>query len=209
MFSFAFLRENLRVPLRFKMTRPKLNFDAEDTDTRQRKPHQRKGSEEERDPEKIRARTFQRAIKLLSLKSRSVTELRERLLEGRGTSKAAVESVIKRLREYGYVDDPRFAYGYASLRVHEKPIGRRRLQHDLWLKKVDKATADEALDQVFAEVPEEELLDRALEKRIRVRGRPGTRGEAKKLFEHLLRLGFPYELVIEKVRAASKANVGQ
>jgi regulatory protein len=130
--------------------------------------------------------------------------LRERLLKRRGASKSAVEEVIKRLREYGYLDDSRFAYGYASLRVNEKPIGRGRLQHDLWRKKIDQSTADEALDQVFAETPEEELLDRALEKRIRLRGRPQTRAEAKKLFEHLLRLGFPYELVSEKVRALSR-----
>lgn len=195
------------------MSRPKLNFDAEDTETRHRRLYRRKGSDDERearpDPEKIRARTFQRAIKLLSLRPRSVAELRERLLERPGTTKTAVESAIKRLREYGYLDDPRFAQAYASLRVQRKPVGRRRLQHDLWLKKVDKATADEALDQVFSETPEEELLDRAIEKRIRLRGRPKTRAEAKKLFEHLLRQGFPYELVADKVRAASKANVDE
>jgi len=74
-------------------------------------------------------------------------------------------------------------------------------------KKVDRAIADEALDQVFAETPEEDLLDRALEKRIRLRGRPQTRAEAKSLFDHLLRQGFPFELVADKVRAVSNANL--
>ena len=41
-----------------------------------------------------------------------MAELRERLQEGPETTKAAVEAVIGRLREYGYLDDPRFAYGY-------------------------------------------------------------------------------------------------
>src|SRR5713101_3505038 len=82
------------------------------------------------DPAKARERLFQRAGKLLAARPRSVEELRERLLEGRGATKAAVEAVIERLREYGYLDDARFAQNYASLRVQQRPIGRQRLQRD-------------------------------------------------------------------------------
>lgn len=159
------------------------------------------------DPAKARERVFQRAGKLLAAKPRSVAELRERLLEGRGATKPIVESVIERLREYGYLDDARFAHSYASLRVQQRPIGRQRLQRDLWLKKIDKTTADAALDQVFEAMPEDEMIDRAIEKRIRLRGKPQTRAEAKKLFDHLLRQGFAFELVSEKVRAVSKSEV--
>src|SRR5229473_1952894 len=102
------------------------------------------------DPAKARERVFQRAGKLLAAKPRSVEELRERLSEGRGAAKAVVEEVIERLREYGYLDDARFAQSYASLRVQQRPIGRQRLERDLWLKQNDKATAQEALDVVFA-----------------------------------------------------------
>ena len=159
------------------------------------------------DPAKARERVFQRAGKLLAAKPRSVAELRERLLEGRGATKAAVEAVIERLREYGYLDDAKFAHSFASLRVQQRPIGRQRLERDLWMKKVDKATADAALDQVFETTPEEEVIDRAIEKRVRLRGKPKTRAEAKKLFDHLLRQGFGFELVSEKVRTASKGEV--
>ena len=157
-------------------------------------------------PEETRARTFQRAAKLLAAKPRSVAELRERLLE-RCPSKAVVETVIARLREYGYLDDQRYALGYASAKVRQQPIGRRRLQQSLQMKKVDRAVADEALDQVFAETSEEQLIDRAIEKRVRLRGRPKNRAEAKSLFDHLLRQGFPFELVSEKVRAASRTDL--
>ena len=152
-------------------------------------------------PEEVRARAFQRAVKLLAAKPRSIAELRERLSE-KCSNKAVVETVIARLREYGYLDDERYALGYAASKVRQQPIGRRRLEQSLALKKVDRAIADEALDQVFAEIPEEELLDRALQKRLRLRGRPKTRAEAKSLFDHLLRQGFPFELASEKVRAA-------
>jgi SOS response regulatory protein OraA/RecX len=75
------------------------------------------------------------------------------------------------------------------------------------MKKVDRAIADEVLDQVFAETPEEELIDRAIEKRVRLRGHPKTRAEAKSLFDHLLRQGFPFELVSDKVRAISRTEL--
>jgi len=153
----------------------------------------------------VRRKTFARAVKLLAAKPRSVAELRERLLQGKGVkaNKAIVETVIARLREYGYLDDERFAFSYASSKVKQRPIGRRRLQRDLKLKQIENNVADEALELVYAETPEEQLIDRAIDKRIRLRGRPKTRAEAKSLFDHLLRQGFGFELVSEKVRAAT------
>jgi len=185
-------------------------FTTEDqryTETRKRRQRTDEAEQEPLDPAKARERVFQRAGKLLAAKQRSVEELRERLLEGRGATKAIVEEVIERLREYGYLDDARFAHSYASLRVQQRPIGRQRLERDLWMKKIDKATVDAALDSVFAEKPEAELIDSAIEKRIRLRGRPTTRAEAKKLFDHLLRQGFAFEQVSEKVRAVSKGDL--
>ena len=154
--------------------------------------------------DELRRKTFERAVKLLAAKPRSVAELRERLLRGKGVraNKSVVETVIERLREYGYLDDERFAFSYASSKVKQRPIGRRRLQRDLKLKQVENTVVEETLEQVYAETPEEQLIDRALEKRFRLRGRPKTRAEAKSLFDHLLRQGFGFELVSEKVRQA-------
>ena len=160
-------------------------------------------------PEEVRKRTFERAVKLLAAKARSVAELRERLLEGRGANESVVETVISRLREYGYLDDERFALSYASLKVKQKPIGRRRLERELRMKKVESSVADEALELVYAETSEEQLIDQAIEKRIRLRGKPKDRLEAKSLFDHLLRQGFPFELVSEKVRATSQKDLDE
>lgn len=157
-------------------------------------------------PDEIRARVFQHAVKLLAAKPRSVAELRDRLAE-RCSSRIVVDTVISRLREYGYLDDERYALTYASSKVRQQPIGRRRLELSLRNKKVERAVADEALNQVFAETSEADLIDRAIEKRVRLRGRPRTRAEAKSLFDHLLRQGFPFELVADKVRAAAKTDL--
>jgi len=158
-------------------------------------------------PEQIRSRTFRRAAKLLAAKPRSIAELSERLLERRGVTDKIVDEIIERLKEYGYLDDERYALSYASLKVKQRPIGRRRLQQELKTKQVPNAVADEALNLVYAETPEEELIDRAIEKRIRLRGSPKTRQDAKSLFDHLLRQGFAFELVSDKVRVLSRTDL--
>jgi len=149
----------------------------------------------------LRRKTFERAVKLLAARPRSVGELRERLLRGKNTNEEVVETVISRLREYGYLDDERFAFSYASYKVKQRPIGRRRLERDLKFRKIDNAVAGEALEMVFTETPEEQLIDQAIAKRLRIRGKPKNRVEAKSLFDHLLRQGFEFELVSERIRS--------
>jgi regulatory protein len=151
--------------------------------------------------DKLEETLFNRAVRLLAAKPRSVAEIRDRLLKPTGIDPNIVEAVLKRLAEYGYVNDERFAFSYASYRLRQKPIGRRRLQLDLSLKKVDRETAEEALKIAYAETPEDEIIDRAIEKRTRLRGHPGSPVEMNALFNFLLRQGFPYELVSEKVQA--------
>ena len=51
------------------------------------------------------------------------------------------------------------------------------------------------------------FLRREVAKRVRLRGKPKTREDAKKLFDHLLRQGFEFELVSEKVRSLAKSDV--
>src|SRR2546430_12267878 len=164
---------------------------------RQKFKERRKGEEEARgarplDPEKARERTLQRAVKLLAAKPRSVEELRERLLEKERADEASVTYALSKLKEYGYLDDERFAFGFASYRVKQKPLGRQRLARDLKTKKVSKETADPALELVYQETPEEELITRAIEKRGRLRGRPPTRRGKKRPYDHPLRPGVPY-----------------
>lgn len=161
------------------------------------------------DPEKARTRTLQRAVKLLAAKPRSVAELRERLLEKEWTDEAAADYAVAKLSEYGYLNDEQFALSFAQSRVRQKPVGRQRLARDLKNKKLDKETAEQTLEKVFAETPEAALIDQAIERRVRLRGRPQTRQESKSLFDHLLRRGFSIDLVVNKVRALSSASLDE
>ena len=151
-------------------------------------------------PEKARRKTFDRAVNLLTYKPRSIQELRERLLEKDWTNLEIVDSVLDKLKEYNYINDETFAKNFAASQLRQKPIGKRVLKQKLALKKLDKETVDEALEKAFEETPEEEIIERAINKRLRLKGKPETREDAKKFYDYLLRQGFSYDLVSNKMR---------
>lgn len=153
-----------------------------------------------KDVEKARQRTMNRAVAFLAAKPRSVNELRERLLEKQWTNAEIVDAVLEKLKEYGYLDDAQFARNFAASKLRQKAVGKRRLQQTLQQKQLDKETVEAALEQVFEETPEEELIELAIKKRTGIRGLPKDRDETKKLFDYLLRQGFGFELVRNKLR---------
>jgi len=148
-----------------------------------------------------RDKVLQKALKILAARPRSEGQLRDRLHAVPGVDRSTLDDCIARLKEMGFLDDRRYAESYALYRSGAKPMGRSRVARELSLKKVAKSTIDEALDSVFDPSEEEKLIDRAIEKRIRTRGRPDDQAASRRMFQHLARLGFNYELIIRKVRA--------
>jgi regulatory protein len=172
---------------------------------RNRRPRRTEEDDDEKpreikDVEKARRRTFDRAVRLLTFKWRSIAELRERLLEKNWTNEEIVASVIAKLEEYGYLNDEQFAKDFAASKIRQKPQGRRVLRQKLALKKVPRETADAALEKVFEETPEADLVGEAIRKRLRLKGKPETREDVKKFYDYLLRQGFSYDLVSGKMR---------
>lgn len=157
-----------------------------------------------KDIERSRERTMNRAVKLLAAKPRSVRELRERLLEKLWTDEAIVDAVIEKLKEYKYLDDEQYAHDLAISKLRQKPQGKRRLQQTMSQKKLDKETVEQAITDAFEKLPEEELINLAIEKRLRLKGKPETREDIKKFYDHLLRQGFGYDLIREKISAIAR-----
>jgi regulatory protein len=158
------------------------------------------------DPERARQRTMNRAVKLLAAKPRSVRELRERLLEKPWTDSAIVDAVIEKLKEYRYLDDQQFAADVALSKLKQKPQGKRRLEQSMARKKLEKVVIDEAVRNALEKLPEEELIDIVIEKRLRLKGKPETREDAKKFYDHLLRQGFGFDLIRDRMRTLADLN---
>lgn len=156
------------------------------------------------DVERSRERTMNRAVKLLAAKPRSIRELRERLLEKLWTNDEIVDRVIEKLKEYKYLDDEQFARDVALSKLRQKPQGKRRLQQSMSQKKLDKDVVQSAIVEAFEKVPEEDLIDLAIAKRLRLKGKPETREDTKKFYDHLLRQGFGFDLIREKMATVAK-----
>ena len=155
-----------------------------------------------------RERVMTAALRMISSRSYSEGQLRERLLAKHSAEVELIEECIKRLKEMGYVNDDAFARNYANSRVRSKPVGRARLARELAMKKVAPTRISEALDAVFGEVAEETLIDQAIGRRIRTHGRPSDQAASKRMFDHLARLGFEYDLIIRKLRALKSGDRG-
>ena len=147
-----------------------------------------------------------RAVKLLAAKPRSVGELRERLLEKLWTDAEIVDAVIEKLKEYKYLDDEQYARDLAVSKLRQKPQGKHRLRQSMSQKKLHNEIVDTAIAQAFEKLPETDLIDAAIEKRLRLKGRPETREDIQKLYDHLLRQGFGFDLIREKMADVAKAT---
>jgi regulatory protein len=150
--------------------------------------------------ERARAKTMTRAFNILSVKAYSVADMRRRLLEKDWTTPEIVDAVLEKLKEYNYLNDEQFAKTFAASQIRQKPVGKRILKQKLAMKKLDKETVDDALEQVLEETPEAEIIERAISKRLRLKGKPETREDSKKFYDYLLRQGFSYDLVSNKMR---------
>lgn len=162
-----------------------------------------------KDPVRSRERTMNRAVKLLAAKPRSVRELRERLLEKLWTNEEIVDAVLEKLKEYKYLDDEQYARDLAVSKLRQKPQGKRRLQQTMSQKKLDKETVASAITEAFEKLPEEELIELAIAKRLRLKGKPETREDLKKFYDHLLRQGFSFDLIREKMSAVARREFEQ
>lgn len=161
------------------------------------------------DDEQAYEKAMARALRLLSAKARSKAELRERLLEKAWALEHIVDRVVARLEELGYLNDEQLASDYASSRLQLKPLGRRRLKNELTRRKLPEKIVEAALDEAYDQNDPEHLIARAIQKRLRTRGKPETREETKKLFDYLIRLGFDYDLARRKVIEATKVTLDE
>src|SRR6185503_2318021 len=100
--------------------------------------------------DRLYSKVFDHALKLLGRRSRSVGEMRERLLE-KVDAPESVEQAIARLIELGYLNDEEFAFNYANNRLSVKPLGRDRLRRALLERQVPPETVDLALGRIFDE----------------------------------------------------------
>lgn len=129
------------------------------------------------------------ALKLLARRELSVEGVRARLRD-REYPEAEITAAIDRLLETGALDDARVARAYARTASTVKGRGRLRVTRELQAMGIERQVAAEAIAEVFGELDERTLINRAIQKKLRGRRTLKDAAERARLFQFLMRQGF-------------------
>lgn len=144
-------------------------------------------------------RAFNKAAELLSRRDHSEKELLQKLRQ-KGYS-AGAEEAAEKLREYGYLDDSRFALSYARELQRLKHFGKRRIEQELMKKGIERSLIAETVEQL--EFSEEELV--ALIERKYQKNLESEKG-VQKTVNALLRAGYSYSQIKDALSAFSQGQ---
>jgi regulatory protein len=147
------------------------------------------------------------AVKALAARASSTGELRRKLVQ-KAELVSDVEDVISKLREYGYLNDRRFAESYAGFLLENQGLGKSRVLWDLRQRKVSAGLAEGAVDHIYQSVDEMELIDSFIRRKYHPKT---TLSEAlddpkqlASLYRKLIRAGFTAENVFQALKRISK-----
>ena len=134
------------------------------------------------------SRAWNYCLWLLGRRAYSEEELRERMLRKEATPEVA-ESVLRRLREYGFVDDEAFTSQFVHFRARR--YGSLRLRGELLRKGVDEELVEAELSRLSEAEQEEVALDLLIRNAWRFTRSDDPRKDRARAWAFLARRGFP------------------
>ena len=136
----------------------------------------------------------------------SVHEMKK-YLEGRAENKELVPPILARLRELAYLDDAKYAQNFAAQHARVRRQGKFRIARDLRAKGVPDRHINEALEVVFADQEERELVrERIRRKLAHIRGVMDEKKMAS-LYRNLLGAGFSSESIRAELKTVTRGDV--
>lgn len=139
-----------------------------------------------------RARTA--AMDFLAYRARSQREVHQKLRQ-KGFGENLIERVIAQLVEYGYLDDATFAQRYVEARFRNKGYGTRRIQQELRRLGVAHTLAQQVTDSIDADAQQAKARAVAEKRWHQLRTETNLSKKRKKLYDYLLRRGYPSDVV--------------
>jgi regulatory protein len=148
---------------------------------------------DERKPRQLdREGLWNYALRALGGRAHSTGEMREKLRR-RAVRMEDVDETLSRLKDSGYLDDRRFAEGFATSRLSNDRFGRTRVLQDLRGRRVAPGLAEKTVGEVYRDVDESALIEEWVRRKYRLAPREGLFQEDKDLasaYRRLLRAGF-------------------
>jgi len=135
---------------------------------------------------------FSYAVKKLSGRAASIGEIRASL-KARALEPSDVDDVIARLKEYGYLNDARFAESFAAARLENEGLGKSRVLRDLRQRRVAPEMAQNTVSKIYAGQDEIALIEEYIRRKYRSAVRESlfeTEKDLASAYRRLIRAGF-------------------
>jgi regulatory protein len=147
------------------------------------------------------AALFDYATASLGRRAQTVAELKRKLrtrVEPGDTGEQKISSVVRKLKEYGFLNDASFAADFTRLRQENDKFGRRRVQQGLMQKGVHAELVSSTLDVAYENVNEEQLARAYIERKRMTQ--PKDKKEAARTMRRLIAAGFTPPTVFKVLR---------
>lgn len=109
---------------------------------------------------------FDYALKTLGARAYSSSELRQKLLR-RAADEQDIDGVMSKLKEYGYLNDRRFAESFTTTRRDDRGQGQMRVLRDLRQRRVAPKLAEQVVKQAYEEADEVKMIEEWLARKYR------------------------------------------
>lgn len=109
---------------------------------------------------------FEYAVRALASRAHSTGELREKLRR-RAERVIDIDSVIAKLKDYGYLDDRKYAEMVATSRVKDQGLGKARVLHDLRTRRVAPQVAEKAISKAYEGTDETAMIEDYLARKFK------------------------------------------
>jgi len=140
------------------------------------------------------------AMKLISLRRRSVFEIAERLRK-KEFEENVIGEILEELKGYKYLDDWQFAESYINDRMNFSPRGRFLIKKELQEKGVAENIIEEKMEELVSEEKEVESARKLAEKKLRIIGDKNDKNKTnQKIISYLQSRGYSFEIISQAVK---------
>jgi len=139
-------------------------------------------------------------LKMLGRRELSEKQVRDRL-KRKEYGEDDIDAAVTRLREERAIDDARVAGAIARTETSIRRRGKLRVQMQIQRAGINKATAKQAVDDVFGAIDDDALIEASLQKRLRGRETIADDREFQRLYRFLAGQGFESDKIVKVLRA--------
>jgi regulatory protein len=150
-------------------------------------------------------RAYVDALKMLGRRELSEAQIRQRLAR-REHDPEAIDEAVARLIEERAIDDNRVAQAIARMETGIRKRGKLRVRRKIESAGIAPAAAKRALDEVFGNLDDDELLESALAKRLRRGAGIADEREFNRLYRYLVGQGFEPQRVLALLKKNHKGH---